>query len=75
VSGLKSGDFLEIDGTWTDEREIRASSIRVLGEAEAASCRPDAARGEASEARSARADAERRFLDGDDDVEDSRAGR
>lgn len=68
VSSLKSGDLLEIGGTWTKKGEIRASSIRVLTDDEPDSCRRDAQRGETKDEMAAREAAERRFLDGYDDA-------
>lgn len=70
VSTLRSGDLLEISGTWTKEREIRASSIRVLTDDEPGSCRDHARRGETAKETEAREAAERRFLDGYDPDEE-----
>jgi hypothetical protein len=64
VSTLRVGDLLEIDGTWTKEREIRASSIRVLTDIEPDRCRQRARKGEAKSDTSARETAEQRFLEG-----------
>jgi hypothetical protein len=66
VSTLSSGDLLEIDGTWVDKDEIRASYIRILSTEEPGSCREKARRGETLEETAAREAAERRFLDGYD---------
>jgi hypothetical protein len=67
VSSLRSGDLLEVGGTWTKKNEIKASSIRVLTDDEPDSCRRDARRGETKEQTAAREAAEQRFLDGYDD--------
>ena len=65
VSTLRSGDLLEVDGTWTKKGEIEASSIRILTDDD--SC--EAPRGETKEDAAVREMAERRFLDGYDDEE------
>ena len=70
VSTLRSGDLLEIDGTWTTKDEIKASGIRVLTDDEPDSCRREAERGETAEETATREMAERRFLDGYDDADD-----
>jgi len=70
VSTLKSGDLLEVGGTWTKKGEIKASSIRILTDDEPASCRRKAERAEVKEQTAAREAAERRFLDGYDEEED-----
>ena len=68
VSTLRSGDLLEVGGTWSkNNKEIKASSIRVLTDDEPDTCRRDAERGETKEQTAARATAEQRFLDGYDD--------
>ena len=64
VSTLRVGDLLEIDGTWTREGEIRASSIRVLTDDEPGGCRQHARRDETGQDSAARETVEQRFLDG-----------
>ena len=65
MSTLRSGDLLEIDGKWEkNNREIKASSIRILTDEELESCKRDARRGESPEQTAAREAAEQRFLDG-----------
>jgi hypothetical protein len=63
VSTLRSGDLLEVGGTWTKKGEIRASSIRVLTDTEPDGCRK-APKGETEKEAAARAAADQRFLDG-----------
>jgi hypothetical protein len=70
VSSLRSGDLLEISGTWTKDREIRASSIRVLTDDEPDSCRRKATKGETPQETAEREAAEHRFLDGYDDEDE-----
>jgi hypothetical protein len=68
VSTLRSGDLLEVSGTMSkNNREIKASSIRVLTDEELDSCRREARQGESPEKTAARETAEQRFLDGHDD--------
>jgi hypothetical protein len=66
VSRFRSGDLLELDGTWTKEKELKASYIKVLTDEEPSSCRSRARRGEAKEATAAREAEEQRFLEGGD---------
>lgn len=64
VSRLLSGDLLELEGTWTGDRELRARSITILTNEEDAGCRFRARRGETKDATAAREADEQRFLDG-----------
>jgi hypothetical protein len=67
VSTLRSGDLLEVAGTWTKKGEIKASSIRILTDDEPDSCKRGAPAGETKEQTAAREAAEQRFLDDSDD--------
>lgn len=62
VGTLRSGDLLELDGTWTRERELRASSITILTDREASSC-GSRARLETKDQTAAREQREKKFLE------------
>jgi RNase P/RNase MRP subunit p29 len=64
VSRFRSGDLLELDGSWTNDKELKASSITLLTDEEPTNCRSRARRGETKEATAAREAEEQEFLDG-----------
>jgi hypothetical protein len=63
VSSLKSGDLLEIRGSWPKKGLLQASSIRVMTDAEPSFCQSHARRGESAEVTRIRQAEERKFLD------------
>src|SRR5438552_4043573 len=63
VSSLKSGDLLEIRGSWPKKDLLQASSIRVMTDAEPSFCQSHARRGETSETTRVREADERKVLE------------
>jgi hypothetical protein len=66
VSSLKSGDLLEIRGSWPKKGLLQASSIRVMTDTEPSFCQSHARRGESSETTKIREADERKFLNAQD---------
>ncbi|HUJ15115.1 MAG TPA: hypothetical protein VL284_15115 [Thermoanaerobaculia bacterium] len=63
VASLKSGDLLEVHGTWPTKDLLKATSVTVLTDHEPSFCTSEARRGEESADTAAREADEKRFLD------------
>jgi hypothetical protein len=63
VSKLKSGDLLEVRGSWLSKTLLKATSISVITDREPSFCTSAARRGEVSADTHAREADEQRFLD------------
>jgi len=70
VSSLKPGDLLEVRGSWPKKDLLRASSIRVMTDAEPSFCQSHARRGESAEVTKVREADERKFLDAADEEDE-----